>query len=154
MAEKRPIFWNRPSLMVSRIAPWSLCVAVVISFAACGESSNLAEVTGSVSIDGRAVEKGSITFIPADGQGPTTGAEIVAGKYTSDAPLGVSKVEIRVPRVIGKKKLYETADSPLQEIMEEVLPEKYNEKTELRLDAKPGRNEQNWDLRIKSPAQS
>jgi hypothetical protein len=132
----------------------SVFFALVLSLSGCGDGSNLAEVTGAVSIDGRPVDKGSITFIPADGQGPTTGAEIVAGKYTSEAPLGMSKVEIRVPRVIGKKRLYETADSPVQDIMEEVLPEKYNEKTELRLDAKPGRNEQNWDLQTKSPAPS
>ena len=133
------------------VARSSLAMAVLLLAAGCGEDSNLAEVTGSVSIDGRPVEKGSISFIPADGQGPTTGAEIVAGKYTSQAPLGVSKVEIRVPKVVGKRKLYETPDSPVQDLMEEVLPAKYNEQTELRIDAQRGRNEKNWDLQTKGP---
>lgn len=131
------------------IARWLLAGAILFSVAGCGETSNLAQVTGSVSIDGRPVETGSISFIPADGQGPTTGAVIVAGKYTSEAPLGVSKVEIRVPKVVGKKRLYETPDSPVQDLMAEVLPEKYNEKTELRIDAQPGQNEKDWDLTIK-----
>jgi hypothetical protein len=126
-----------------------IAAATLLSVVGCGEPSNLAEVSGSVTVDGKPVERGSISFIPADGQGPTTGAEITEGKYTSQAPLGVSKVEIRVPRVIGKRKLYETSDSPVQDLMEEVLPEKYNEKTELRFEAQAGRHEKNWDLRTK-----
>lgn len=112
----------------------------------CGDGSSLPKVSGSVSVDGQPVDKGSISFIPVVGQGPTTGAEILAGKYTSLAPLGESKVEIRVPRVVGKKKLYDTADSPVQDVMEELLPAKYNEKTDLRFESKLGRNEKNWDL--------
>jgi hypothetical protein len=137
-------------LIFSIRALWPAALAVLLASLGCSSGNDLPEVTGAVSIDGQPVEKGSISFIPADGQGPTTGAEIVAGKYTSQAPLGVSKVEIRVPKVVGKRRLYDTPDSPVQDLMEEVLPEKYNEKTELRFDAQPGKNEKNWDLQTKS----
>ena len=98
----------------------------------CGPESNMTRVSGTVTVDGEVPAQGSIAFIPLDGAAPTTGAVIDQGKYTSEAPLGESKVEIRVAKVVGKKKLYDTPDSPVQEIMQEVLPAKYNESTELR----------------------
>ncbi len=115
----------------------------------CGDGVKLGDVVGTVTIDGAPVEKGSISFFPVDGQGPSTGGEIAAGKYESQAPLGNCKVEIRVPKVVGQKKLYDTADSPVQNILEEVLPPKYNETTELRLEVKAGKNDKNWDLTTK-----
>lgn len=102
-----------------------------------------------VTIDGVAPETGSISFIPIDGSTPTAGSVIEKGKYDSEAPIGESKVEIRVPKVIGKKKLYDTPDSPVQDIMEEVLPPKYNEASELRFTGVKGKNEKNWELSIK-----
>jgi hypothetical protein len=115
----------------------------------CGDGAKLGDVTGTVTIDGAPVEKGSISFFPVDGQGPATGGEIMAGKYESQAPLGNCKVEIRVPKVVGQKKLYDTADSPVQNILEEVLPPKYNETTELRLEVNAGKNDKNWELTTK-----
>lgn len=43
------------------------------------------------------------------------------------------KVEVRVPKVVGKKALY-GKDDAYGEITEDVLPAKYNEKSELTLD--------------------
>ena len=62
-------------------------------------------------------------------------------------PLGSSAVAIRVPRAAGQRKLYNTPDSPVQTIMEESLPAKYNDETELTIDVKPGKNEQDYDLK-------
>jgi hypothetical protein len=109
----------------------------------------MATVTGLVTIDGDPAGSGSISFIPVDGMSPSSGASIENGKYTSEAPIGESKVEIRVPKVVGKKKLYDTPESPVQDIMAEVLPKKYNEATELRLTAQKGKNEKNFDLSTK-----
>ena len=58
-------------------------------------------------------------------------------------------MEVRIPKVVGKKKLYDTPDSPEQEIMEEVLPAKYNEVTELRVDIKKGINTKDFELKTK-----
>ncbi len=112
----------------------------------CAANSDMAEVTGVVNVDGQPAEKGSISFFPLNGQGPTTGAQIVQGKYQAKVPLGESKVEIRVSKAVGQKKLYDTPDSPVQEVYAEVLPSKYNSKSELRLDAQPGVNEKDWNL--------
>jgi hypothetical protein len=123
--------------------------AFVVAMAGCEPESRMITVTGTVTIDGKAPENGSISFIPLDGMAPTAGAVIEDGKYKSEAPLGESKVEIRVPKVVGKKKLYDTPDSPEQEIMEEVLPEKYNEASELRFTGVKGKNEKNFELSTK-----
>lgn len=138
---------GRPLSFCTLLTRWALAAGVCL-VAGCGGEDKLPQVTGAVTINGKPVERGSISFIPIGGQGPTTGAEIVAGKYTSAAPPGESKVEIRVPRIVGKKKLYETADSPVQDIMQEVLPEKFNEKSELRFTPQESMNEKNWDLEV------
>ena len=124
-------------------------IAMFTCFVGCGPESNVAKISGTISVDGKAPEKGSISFIPVSGIGPTAGTEIKAGKYTSEAAIGECKVEVRIPKVVGKKKLYDTPDSLEQEIMEEVLPEKYNEVTELRAEIKKGINTKDFDLKTK-----
>jgi hypothetical protein len=106
-------------------------------------------VTGAVKVDGTPVQTGSIAFFPTDGKSATAGAEILDGNYTAAVPFGTAKVEIRVPKVVGKKKLYDTPDSPMKEIMVESLPAKYNDASELTLDVKPGENRQDYDLTTK-----
>ena len=126
-----------------------ILLASFVFVCGCGPEPNMATITGTVTIDGTPAEKGSISFIPVDGMTPTAGATIEQGKFTSEVPIGESKVEIRVPKVVGKQKLYDTPDSPVQEIMEEVLPAKYNESTELRFTAQKGKNEKAFELSIK-----
>lgn len=131
----------------------SLCfigLVVVLSTIGCGPESNMATITGTVSVDGKPADSGSISFVPVDGMAQTAGAPIEpGGKFTSQIPVGESKVEIRIPKVVGKKKLYDTPDSPEQEMMEEVLPAKYNENTELRFNAVRGKNEKNFEVSAK-----
>ncbi|MBN9122995.1 MAG: hypothetical protein J0I06_28305 [Planctomycetes bacterium] len=126
-----------------RFAALSAALTVLIGCA----GDNMADVSGTVTVDGAPAEKGSVTFVPADGKSPTAGCEIANGKYSARVPPGTAKVQIRVPKVVGKKKLYDTPDSPVQEVLAESLPSKYNDKTELTLDVKPGTNEKNWELK-------
>ena len=123
-----------------------LSILTVPTLLGCGDSSGLVKVSGTVSVDGKLSDKGGITFIPVDGQSPTAGAEIIDGTYTSMVPLGESKVQIRIPKVVGTRKLYNTPDSPEQEILEEVLPPKYNNQTELILVVEGGSMQKDWDL--------
>lgn len=112
----------------------------------CESEGHKAFVSGEVRVDGLPPEKGSISFIPVDGKSPTTGTEILAGKYEAPCPVGKSKVEIRIPRKIGSRKLYDTPDSPIQDTFEEVLPAKFNTQTELIFSAEVGNNKKDWDL--------
>ena len=120
--------------------------ALFVLMAGCSDKKT-GEVSGTVSVDGKPVEKGSISFIPVDGNGTTSGSEIKNGKYTVlNASPGTMKVQIRVPVATGKKKLYDTPDSKTRETFSESLPKKYNDESELKFEVKLGKNEKNWDL--------
>ena len=53
------------------------------------------------------------------------------------------------PKVIGKKKIYPTPNSPEMPITVEALPAQYNEKTKLQLDVKGSKIEKDYDLKSK-----
>lgn len=129
--------------------PLNLVLLIVVVLAQGCADPNEAVVSGTVTVDGEPAKMGSITFIPADGLTSTAGAEIANGKYTAVVPAGPKKVQVRVSKIVGETRLYNTPDSPVQPIYEEVLPPKYNNQTELVLDVKPGQNEQNYDLSAK-----
>jgi hypothetical protein len=120
--------------------------ALFVLLAGCS-GKQTAQVSGMVRVDGQPLDKGSISFIPADGKGSTAGGDIKEGKYlVPKVSVGLMKVQIRYPRVTGKKKLYDTPDSPTRDVYTEVLPKKYNDNTELELDVQPGKKEKDWDL--------
>jgi hypothetical protein len=125
-----------------------IILLATILLAGCNKS-NLGVVTGTISVDGTPAQRGSIAFFPVNGKSSTAGAEIRDGRYTAKVPLGGAKVEIRVPKVIGKKKLYDKPDSPVRDLMAEMLPRKYNDETELKLDVHAGENVQDYELATK-----
>lgn len=119
---------------------------------ATGCSSNekpLGEVSGIVVLDGTPLESGTIALAPVDGEYPIATAEIVAGEYQIEAPAESFKVVIRSPKVIKKVNVYNQPGGPTREITKETLPEKYNAKSELRIDVTPGEMERNFDLSSK-----
>ena len=112
----------------------------------------MGEVGGTVSVDGRPPAEGSsITFIPTDGKGSGGGSSIKDGKYAVTLTAGDYKVEIRVPEPVGAAKGAKGAKAegpgpggPAN--IKESLPAKYNDRTELTLAVKAGKNEKNWEL--------
>lgn len=134
---------------MTRLLSSCLLVAILLSLG-CTDP-NEAVVSGTVTVDGEPAEMGSITFIPADGLTSTAGGAITDGKYRAVVPPGSKKVQIRVSKIVGQTKLYDTPDSPMQPVYREVLPPKYNDQTELVLDVKPGQNEENYDLSTNQP---
>jgi len=131
--------------------------AFLVLLAGCGESMKRADVTGKVTVDGQPLENGAISFFPADGKGPTGGGIIEDGEYLVQMPLADAdpgqprrmKVTISAPKVVGMKKLYNTEQSLERPVTAESLPPRYNAKSELTIDVKPGSNEQNFDLKSK-----
>ncbi len=105
-------------------------------------------VSGMVTIDGTPVKTGGISFFPSNLQASTAGSEITDGQYSAEVAPGVAKVEIRVPKVVGQKKLYNTPNSPVRPILAEVLPAKYNDETELTLDVQLGENKHDFALKM------
>jgi hypothetical protein len=132
-----------------RLAAWA-AVALLAGLAVAGcADRTTAEVSGTITFDGQPVEAGGIAFVPVDGKSPTAGGHIKDGQYKVRVPVGTAKIVINGTKVIGKKKLYDTPDSPEMPLATELLPAKYNEETELRFEVRPGLNEKDFDLRSK-----
>jgi hypothetical protein len=129
----------------------ALVASLSILAAGCSDGKpTKGEVTGTVTVDGAPAETGAIAFIPVDGQSATAGGSIEKGQYTAaKVSPGKVKVEIRVSKIVGQKKLYDTPDSPVQPVMEEVLPAKYNDATELSVEVVPGPNQHDFNLTTK-----
>jgi hypothetical protein len=124
---------------------------VLLSALGCG-NSNSGQVTGLIQLDGKPLDEGQITFFPEDGKTKTTGGKIeTGGRYSVLVPAGTMKVVISAPKVVGKKKIYPTPDSPEMPITKESLPSQYSDmfQTKLRLEVVAGPNEKNWELKGK-----
>jgi hypothetical protein len=123
-------------------------LVVLLVLAGCGDAS-MGEVTGTVKVDGEPIPEGAILFSPENGKGQTAGDKIANGHYDAKVPVGAMKVSISKLKFLRKKKLYNRPGSPEYTQNIEGLPAKYNEKTELRYDVKPGVNQKDWDLQSK-----
>jgi len=134
--------------------PALLSLVALAAPVGCGSNSNVGVVSGKVTVDGQIPAAGSsITFIPSDGKSQTAGDLIENGFYSAEVSLGKSKVEIRVPR--PAKGAMAPKAGPGSEgpggagLIEESLPAKFNDATELVIDVKPGKNAKDWDLSTK-----
>jgi hypothetical protein len=115
----------------------------------CSEQSSQGTVTGTVTLDGKPLAAGEIRFVPADGQSATAGATIYEGQFTAAVPPGEKKVQISAPKVTGKKKMYDTPDSPTVDTVQELLPARYNVQTELTITVGNGTQEEKFELTSK-----
>ena len=117
--------------MFCRLFWLSLCLCCLTS---CGPGNSVVttSVTGQVTLDGVPLESGLIQFIPTDGRGAVAAAEIRQGTYTATVPFGSKRVEVTSPKVIGKKKAYDTPESPVMDITEEQVPLEFNAQSKLK----------------------
>jgi hypothetical protein len=135
---------------IARAAPAGILVAALLILSGCAPNSKMAEVKGKVTLDDLPVENGGITFIPLDGKSPTGGGLIQKGEYSGKAPIGGNRVEIHWSKPTGKMKaLYNTEQKLERPETTEAIPAKYNVKSELTLEVKPGKNEKDWELKSK-----
>lgn len=115
------------------------CALFVVVLSGCsGASPNISTVAGTVTLDGQPLKSGTIRFDATDGRTAAADASIADGKYTAKLPPGEKRVAITAPKVIGKKKMYDTPDSPTFDVTEESLPKRYNAQTELKLTVTSG----------------
>ena len=136
-------FWT----LDSRKGP-GLLLALTM-FLGCG-GSKFTEVSGNVTFDGQPVNKGSISFLPAEGRGPTAAAVIEQGRFSTRVATGRFKVQILAYRKIGERHANEGDPStPMVDINEQILPEQYNSETTLTCEIKPGRQKVDFPLQPK-----
>ena len=119
-----------------------------VALTGCGGGSGAA-VGGSVSLDGAPLDEATITFVPASGgQRQAAWAPVTGGKYAieSSSGLGTGKfrVEIRAVRSGSGKA---NANEPTLMTAKDIVPARYNDKSDLSAEIKPGKNAADFDLK-------
>ncbi len=129
----------------------AVAAAVALALVAGCDTGPRSAVEGTVTYDGQPVDVGGIAFIPigsdAEGRVRATGP-IKDGHYELDSrkgPLpGNYRVEITWQKKTGKKVTIEFGHKKDETV--QVIPDKYNTKSELTVEIKPGRNTLPFDL--------
>lgn len=109
---------------------------------ATGDGLPREPVAGTVTLDGRPLDDGFISFVPADGSETVVSAEINQGRYAlprTEGPVtGVQTVQIFATGPTGRK--VKNPENPRELIEEtgELLPARYNLRSELRAEIQPG----------------
>jgi len=110
-------------------------------------------VKGSVTYNGKPVEEGTITFEPADGNGPPLGGAIQNGEYDFIAPIETNNKFI--VRILGMRKTGRRIEAgmpaPKGTMVDEVerfIPASYNEKSTLSASLPPA-NADRIDFNLK-----
>jgi hypothetical protein len=84
-----------------------------------------------------------------DGQAQTASTKVADGKFSTTVPLGKMRVEFSSPKVVGKHKAYDTPDSPVVDDVVELIPERYNTKSEFTITVKKGSQDESFALKSK-----
>lgn len=146
--------------MVRRALVFSVCTLGMFAITGCGSGSR-SSVEGTVTFDGQSVDGGSITFLPESGDknaSPASG-QIIDGKYAIDSERGPAPGKYKVEIIWKKKtgKQIPNASDPGTSVDEtkQVIPQKYNSKTELTCEIKSGSNKNvNFELKPGGPVDS
>lgn len=122
---------------------------LVAGLVGCGGGSGRSGVQGTVSYGGEPVDNGTIGFVGADGA--RANGPIVDGKYSLDAERGPApgknKVEIYWNKKTGKKIPTPGDADVMMEETKQLLPDRYNTKTELTADITTSSNKVDFDLK-------
>lgn len=120
-----------------------------------------ASIHGFITVNGQPLELGSIMFVPSGTtRGPTSGGSIRNGMYSISQVHGpvVGDMNVRfsapklnpgVPAPTGNNEIFR-----LMTQSEEMLPSHYNSKSTIHYTTKPGDNEFNYDIELKSAVPS
>ncbi|HEY1187436.1 MAG TPA: hypothetical protein VGE74_07245 [Gemmata sp.] len=120
-------------------------VVCVVALAAVGCSKPVAKVRGKITVDGKNVERGTVEFVLESGEGATVGAVINPDStYQLETVPGQMVVRINAGVVTGKVPIVPGPGEV--EVVKNVTPDRYNTKSVLRADLKPGENECNFEL--------
>ena len=106
---------------------------------------------GKVTLDGSPLDDATITFVPmAGGQRQAAWTTIKGGQYAIASKDGLGsgqfRVEIRALRSVGEKS---NQNDPTLVNAKEAVPSRYNSKSELVVEIKPGENISGFELKSK-----
>jgi hypothetical protein len=118
------------------------CAILAVGMSGCGSGVKTVRAWGDVTWQRVPVKDGVIVFFPIEGTaGPSTGGEIVAGRYDVPAAKGpraggAYRVEITA---YGPVRLYSPdvgATAPAVPVREQIIPRRFNIETSLRSDVR------------------
>ena len=121
----------------------------VTALGGCSGSSGEGTVNGEVLLDNQPLKKGVIKFAPTDGKSAAVEAPITDGKFTAKVPVGEAKVKVSATKVVGKRKMYDTPDSPEVEQGIEIHPRFTDGQTEKKITVQRGTQEQKFEVQGK-----
>jgi hypothetical protein len=109
-----------------------LIICLLLCHIGCSNDGlNRASVKGTVTLDGKPLEKGTIGWYPLNSEGPTVGGDITNGKYKltkkSGPAVGEYRIEISGSQVPTGKKVPSGMDpSFMVDELVDPVPEKYH----------------------------
>lgn len=128
-----------------------LALAITLVMAGCGHEGPARQaVSGVITLDGKPLPSGTVTFAPLDGATAAT-AEIRDGAYQiarSEGPApGRYQVEINAVKPTGKRIKHPDLPSETIEEVRNIIPVTYNVQTQLAIEVTPdGANAFPFDL--------
>lgn len=129
----------------------TMCFVLCMTFfiAGCNSGTAYKPVSGSVSYAGEPLKKGVITLYP-NGEGTTSGCEIIDGKFSiskENGPIpGNYRVEIIAFKSTGKTE-FDIDQQKEVDIEEQFLPKRYNRDSKLEMNVtSDGENVFDFDL--------
>jgi hypothetical protein len=126
-----------------------LACAILFPAVGCG-SKGPVSIVGTVTVDGKPLERGKIDFQPADNKGPIAAAAIKDGKYECAVMPGKKTIRITGGKVTGQHPFTPgNPSSPMVEDIQSLVPPCYNIATTLTCEIEYGKPTQNFDLKSK-----
>lgn len=131
-----------------------LAICFITQFGCGGGDSGPPEypVTGKVTFDGQPIEAGNIMFYPKDETLGPNGGEITNGEFSFDCKAGEMTVKVEATREIPGETVDSGANPGEKEPATEMyIPEKYNDKSELKAEvtSDAAKNTFTFDLKSK-----
>jgi hypothetical protein len=131
---------------------WLVALAAAAWVAGCSSGSPFGDVRGEVTLDGKPLDEGVVRFVPVAGKTPTASALIANGAFSERVPIGSHRVEIsspKLPKGISSSKQMKRGTVDEGAALEELIPERYNARSELKAEVSAGTNKVHFDLKSK-----
>jgi len=134
----------------SMFSALAILSSTALFFGCGGPASTAVPISGTVTVEGKPIEGGLITFLSPDGQTPAAGAPIKGGAYQVEVEPGQKKIMILGTKVVGEELVLKgVPDSGTREKIETITHPNYNAKhlTPLTATVSVANEEINFDLK-------